>query len=189
MSYFSHLRQFRESSSTRGYVLKLILSLIQFAWLLNKSILIYHPYYSLEIKKSLHQQKLSCESKARNADMKSFRGHFKCPIIYFGILTAISVFGNCYNSHWLVGNISSKNFSVSSGELVGSQHSPPSPIRPKNVVSMDSKSKKCARSRPNNHLKTNTEGHLKRKLLTGFIRIMLFINVSERRLLCGHISY
>lgn len=70
MSYFSYLRHFRASSVTRGYFLKLIMSPIQFAWLLNKSTLIYHSYYSLEIKKSHRQQKLNCEFNAHNRYIK-----------------------------------------------------------------------------------------------------------------------
>ena len=57
------------------------------------------------------------------------------------ILTAVGVVGHSNDTHGLLGDINTQKLHVSAHVLVGSLHSPAHPVRPEDVIAVDSQAK------------------------------------------------
>lgn len=57
------------------------------------------------------------------------------------VLTAVGVVGHGNDAHGLLGDVNTQKLHVSAHVLVGSLHSPAHPVRPEDVIAIDSQAK------------------------------------------------
>lgn len=81
------------------------------------------------------------------------------------ILTAVGVISHCNDAHRLLRDVSTQHFHVSSCELVSPEHSPPHPISPKNVISINSQAKWVDRLVLQQDLRQENSQHFKNRTL------------------------
>lgn len=58
------------------------------------------------------------------------------------ILTAVGVISYSNDAHWLLRDVSTQHFHVSSSVLVSSEDSPPHPVSPEDVISIHSETER-----------------------------------------------
>ena len=74
------------------------------------------------------------------------------------ILTAVGVISHSNNAHWLLRDVSTEHFHVSSCVFVSSKDRPPYPVSPENVISIHSQAKRMDRLILQQNLKQNILG-------------------------------